>query len=97
MTLSLKERECICQFSLHHLPEIENSDFVSKEVIQAICDKHLLCETLGGDSVPLVESLSLFPEAVPESLTYFDGLPVVPSVSEDEKTGKEKQRADPAI
>lgn len=91
----MKEQERIRQFALHHLPEVENSDLVSQEVIQAICDKHLVCQSLGGDSVPQVESLSMFSETVPESFEYFDGFPIVHSVSEEEL--KEKQRADPAI
>lgn len=93
--ISQKEQERIRQFTLHHLPEEGNSVFLPTDVVQAISDKHLVRTVEDGDYIPLIESLSVSSEAIPETYECFEGFPVVPQMTEQEL--KDKQRADPAI
>ncbi|KAG1972065.1 interleukin-1 receptor accessory protein-like 1-A [Pimephales promelas] len=93
--ISQKEQERIRQFTLHHLPEEGNSVLVSSDVVQAINDKHLVRTAEDDDYIPLIESLSVSSEAIPETYGCFEGFPVVPQMTEKEL--KDEQRADPAI
>lgn len=92
---SQKEQDRIRQFTLYHSPEAANSTLVSIDVIQAICDKHSLCQAGDNSCITLVESLSMCPEAIPEDYEQMEGSSVVPCMSEQEL--KEKQRNDPAM
>lgn len=97
---SQKESERICQFALYHLSD---ADTVPQEVVQAICDRHMVTSVMDVDdgspipSLTLVESLSHQPMAIPNCFQEekVDGFPFIPSISEEEL--KQKQRADPAI
>lgn len=92
---SQNEQDCIRQFTLYHSPEVANSTLVSTDVIQAICDKHSLCQVGDNSCITLVESLSMCPEAIPKDYELIKGSSVVPCMSEQEL--KEKQRNDPAM
>lgn len=63
---SQKEQDRIRQFTLYHSPEAANSTLVPTDVIQAICDKHSLCQAGDNSCITLVESLSMCLEAIPE-------------------------------
>lgn len=89
---SQKERERIRQFTRHHLADLD--------VIQAICERNLVCQVTDNDSdsadpgITLVESLAISSDAIPNSFEQ-DGSSVIPHLSEEEL--KDKQRADPSI
>lgn len=97
--VSQKEEERIHQFLRHHLPESDDVAHVSCNTVSAVCEKHLVCPSMsfdGADSaVPLVASLAMSAEAVPDNFEQCDGFPTISSISEEEL--KQKQRADPAI
>lgn len=92
---SQKEIERIRQFALQHLSEAE---------VQAICDKHIVCNSMGVadvldgyNPVPFIESLALHPDVVPTALLdgKESGLPVIFHLTEEDL--REKQRTDPCI
>lgn len=93
--ISQKEQERIHQFTLHHLPEDDDSIMVPTDVVQAISEKHLVRTAEDGDYIPLIESISVSSDAIPETYECFEGFPVVPQLTVQEL--KDKQRADPAI
>lgn len=101
---SQKESERIWQFTLHRLSDNESlSHTVPQDVVQAICDWHIV--TIADDSnaelpnprLALVESLVHHVTAIPDSFQeeQVDGFPLILSPSEDEL--REKQSSDPAI
>ncbi len=92
---SQKEQDRIRQFTLYHSPETANSFSVSMDAIQAVCEKHSLCQAGDSNCITLVESLSMSPNAIPEDYEQMEGLSIVPCMSEQEL--KEKQRNDPAM
>lgn len=89
---SRKEQERIRQFAQHHL--------VDSDVVQAICEKHHICQEMAEDSdsanpgITLVESLALSAAAIPESFEQ-EGSCIIPHLSEEQL--KKKQRADPSL
>lgn len=97
---SQKEIERIRQFALLHLSD---ADSVPQEVVQAICDRHMVASAPDADDessspgLTLVESLSHQATAIPDCFQEeeVDGFPCIPSLSEEEL--KEKQRSDPAL
>lgn len=97
--VSQKEEERINQFLKNHSPVSDDVVHVSCNVVSAVCEKHLVCPSVDNDEhdpiVPLVTSLAMSAEAVPDSFEQCDGLPTISSISEEEL--KQKQRADSAI
>lgn len=97
---SKKELERIRQFTLNHLLD-DDVLTVPAEVIQAICDKHVVHHKsvgCGGPLFALVESLAMHVDAIPCSFDQnevCDGIPIIPTFGEDDL--KEKQRSDPII
>lgn len=97
---SQKESERICQFALYHLSD---ADDVSQDVVQAICDRHMVTSVTDADDqssnagLTLVESLSHQPAAIPDCFQEeeVDGFLFIPSFSEEEL--RQKQRSDPTI
>lgn len=79
---SQKEQDRIRQFTLYHSPEAANSALVSTDLIQAICDKHSLCQVGDNSCITLVESLSMCPEAIPKDYELMEGSSFVPCMSE---------------
>lgn len=80
---SQKEHECTDQFVQRHLSDDGSPDY-GDEVVKAICERHLVHqETQDCPSLTLVESLALYPDAVPD---YFEkeesGLPVIPQLTD---------------
>lgn len=95
---SQKEQERISQFIQHHLSEFDEAAHISHNAVSAVCEKHLLCPPVNCDaavSIPLVTSLTMSANAIPDSFECCSGLPVIPSISEEEL--QQKQRNDPAI
>ncbi len=93
--VSQKEQERIDQFTLHHLPQENDSILVPTDVVQALSDRHLVRSAEDGNYLPLIASLSVSPDAIPETYECLKGLPVVPQLTVQEL--KDKQRADKAI
>lgn len=100
--ISQKESERIWQFALRHLSDNETPDTASRDVIKAICDRHIVTVKGADAEVPnpglaLVESLAHHSTAIPDSFQeeQVDGFPLIPSLSEEEL--REKQRLDPAL
>ncbi|KAJ0064622.1 hypothetical protein NL108_011375 [Boleophthalmus pectinirostris] len=97
--VSLKEQERIRQFVKQHLPGTDPFVQVPPNVVSAICDKHLVLQPLDPDNsvltCPLVTSLSMSAQAIPNSFDQCDGFPVIQSISEEEL--KQSQRNDIAI
>ncbi|KAK7945555.1 hypothetical protein WMY93_001283 [Mugilogobius chulae] len=93
---SPKDHELIHQFVSQHLAD---ADVIAPDVIDAICQSHLVKVTPPDDScqigMTLIESLSIKADALPESYISEDHLPVVPALSHSSL--KEKQREDPSI
>lgn len=96
--VSQKEYERIQQFMQNHLTEAADSCDTATDVVQAICEKHLVRQpTDVGCGAAFVESLALYPDAVPDSYEQegdFEGLPVVSYLSGNLC---DEQRADPVI
>ncbi|XP_039883140.1 uncharacterized protein K02A2.6-like [Simochromis diagramma] len=95
--VSLKEQERIRQFVHHHLPGTDPFTHVPTQAVSAICEKHLV-QSLDTDhalACPLVTSLSMSVDAVPDSFDHCDAFPVIPSLSEEEI--RQSQTNDPAI
>lgn len=99
---SLKERERIRQFTLHHLMESEDeSPVVMAEVVKAICEKHQVVGSPQGlhciPSVTLVESLTHCVDVLPYEFQHEDehGLPSLPHLSQAALA--ELQRKDPEL
>lgn len=100
---SQKESERIRQFALYHLSDVDSPDTVPQEVVQAICDRHVVTSVReANDKSPnpgltLVESLSHQLTAIPDCYQEeeVEGFPLIPSLSEEEL--RQKQRSDPAI
>lgn len=71
--ISQKERERIQQFMHHHLSDIKASHIIPQDVIQAVCDRHIITIAEGDNAEPpdtglaLVESLAHHPTAIPDS------------------------------
>ncbi len=63
---SQKEQDRIRQFTLYHSPEMSNSISVSMDAIQAVCEKHSLCQAGDSNCITLVESLSMSPNELKE-------------------------------
>ena len=97
--VSQKEEERISQFIYRHLPESDKFTRISCKTVSAICEKHLVCPPADANSndptSPLVVSLAMSAEAIPDSFGHCDGFPVISSISEEEL--KQHQRDDPAI
>uniref|UniRef100_A0A3P9CQ39 ribonuclease H n=1 Tax=Maylandia zebra TaxID=106582 RepID=A0A3P9CQ39_9CICH len=100
--VSQKESERIRQFALTHLSG-DDKEMVSREVVQAICERHSV-NSAGLDSgsftcpgLALVESLALHATAVPDGFAgeLLNGSPLPPPMAEDEL--RQKQRLDPAL
>lgn len=91
---SQKESERIRQFALYHLSD---ADDVSQDVVQAICDRHMVTSVTDADDqssntgLTLVESLSHQPAAIPDCFQEeeVDGFPFIPSFSEEELRQKQ--------
>lgn len=95
--MSQKERERIRQFTLPHLGETECAN-LSKAVVQAICEKHLV-QRCSESPVVLVESLAIHPEAIPDSFNLDElagGCSTIPCFTHADLKD-EQQRVDPAI
>lgn len=97
---SLKEKEWIDQFTLHHLGETEFQNQVHEDVVKAVCDRHIITHPGSYNHCPvvLVESLASHAKAIPEVFQdeeHQDGCPVLPHLSDEELI--ENQRADPSI
>uniref|UniRef100_A0AAX7VQZ3 Gypsy retrotransposon integrase-like protein 1 n=1 Tax=Astatotilapia calliptera TaxID=8154 RepID=A0AAX7VQZ3_ASTCA len=100
--VSQKESERIRQFALTHLSG-DDKEMVSREVVQAICERHsvnsagLDSESFTYPGLALVESLALHATAVPDSFAeeLLNGSPLPPPMAEDEL--RQKQRLDPAL
>lgn len=97
--VSLKEQERIRQFVQRHLPGTDPFTHVPPHAVSAICEKHLVLQSLDIDhnvfTCPLVTSLSMSANAIPDSFEQCDTFPVIPSMSEEEL--RQSQRNDPAI
>ena len=97
--VSQKEEERISQFIHRHLPESDEFTRISCKTVSAICEKHLVCPPADANSndhiSPLIVSLAMSAEAIPDSFEHCDGFPVISSISEDDL--KQQQRVDPAI
>lgn len=102
--ISQKEMERIRQFAQRHLPENEGSSLIAASTVNAICDKHLVHNTINGEpadklsGTTLVLSLAQSPKAIPVSYEEEDqlgGLPVIPHLTIAELV--QKQRADTCI
>lgn len=97
--VSQKEQERIRQFVQHHLPGTGPFIHVPSHAVNAICDKHLVFQSFNADhydvTCPLVTSLSMTANAVPDSFDQCSAFPVIPSMSEEELS--QSQRSDPAI
>ncbi|KAL1266423.1 hypothetical protein QQF64_002098 [Cirrhinus molitorella] len=95
---SSKEQERIHQFMKYHLHDTADTFSVTTDVVNAICEKHLITQYADAESeVALVESLALHADAVPveyEQEGYIDGLPVMPYLPQEIR---DKQRADPVL
>lgn len=67
--------------------------------VNAICEKHLVFQSFDADlydlTCPLVTSLSMTANAVPDNFDQCSVFPVIPSMSEEELS--QSQRSDPAI
>ncbi len=96
--MSQKECERIEQFIQHHLTKAEDSVSATDEVVQAICEKHLVRQSADfGPGIALISSLSLCSDSVPDCYEQegsSDGSSVLPHLSKD--LG-DKQRADPVL
>ena len=97
--VSQKEEERISQFIYRHLPESDEFTRISCKTVSAICEKHLVCPPADANSndpiSPLIVSLAMSAEAIPDRFEHCDGFPVISSISEEDL--KQQQRADPAI
>lgn len=97
--VSLKEQERIRQFVHHHLPGTDPFTHVPSHAVNAICEKHLVLQPLDTNydalTCPLVTSLSMSANAIPDSFEQCNGFPLIPSMSEEEL--RQSQRNDPAI
>lgn len=97
---SQKESERIRQFALYHPSDPDTPRTVPQEVIQAICDRHMVTSVRGDNAegpnpgLTLVESLSHQPTAIPDCFQeeQVDGFPCIHSFSEEEL--RQKQRLD---
>uniref|UniRef100_A0A3B3H990 Gypsy retrotransposon integrase-like protein 1 n=1 Tax=Oryzias latipes TaxID=8090 RepID=A0A3B3H990_ORYLA len=97
-SISQKEQERICQFIRKHLAEPETSVLITKDAVNAACEKHIVYSNVKAEnriSHALVTSLALSADAIPESYSDCDGLPVIPGITEEEL--KQKQRSDPSL
>lgn len=99
---SKKESERIRQFTLYHLSNPESPETVPLDVIQAICERHMVTSAVANvgsttSELTLVESLTHQSTAIPDCFQQeqVDGLPIVHSISEEEL--RQKQTLDPAI
>lgn len=99
---SKKESERIRQFTLYHLSNPESPETVPLDVIQAICERHMVTSAVANvgsttSGLTLVESLTHQSTAIPDCFQQeqVDGLPIVHSISEEEL--RQKQTLDPAI
>ncbi|KAL1274976.1 hypothetical protein QQF64_027790 [Cirrhinus molitorella] len=99
---SLKERERIRQFTLHHLMESRDElPVLTTETVKAICEKHqVLMSPIGlssSSSVILVESLTHSEDALPYEFQHEEehGLPGLPHLSQAALA--ELQRKDPEL
>ncbi len=94
--VSQKEYERIQQFMQHHFTEAAETCDATNDVVQAICEMHLVRQpTDVGSGTTFVESIALHPDAVPDSYEQegdFEGLPVVSFLS---RNLCDEQRADP--
>ncbi len=93
--VSQKEQEPLDQFTLHHSPQENDSILVPTDVFQTLSDRHLVRSAEDGNNLPLTASLSVSPDAIPETYECLEGLPVVPQLTVQEL--KDKQGADKAI
>uniref|UniRef100_A0A8C8DED1 Gypsy retrotransposon integrase-like protein 1 n=1 Tax=Oryzias sinensis TaxID=183150 RepID=A0A8C8DED1_9TELE len=97
-SISQKEQERICQFIQKHLAEPESSVLITKDAVNAACEKHIVYSNVKAGnriSSALVTSLAVSADAIPESYSDCDGLPVIPGITEEEL--KQKQRSDPSL
>lgn len=99
---SKKESERIRQFTLYHLSNPESPETVPLDVIQAICERHMVTSSVTNvgsttSGLTLVESLTHQSTAIPDCFQQeqVDGFPIVHSISEEEL--RQKQTLDPAI
>ncbi len=96
--MSQKERERIGQFIQHHLTKAEDSVSATDEVVQAICEKHLVRQSADfGPGIAFISSLSLCSDSVPDCYEQegsSDGSSVLHHLSKD--LG-DKQRANPVL
>lgn len=94
--VSQKEEERISQFIKHHFPESDDFTCIFHDTVRAVCEKHLVCSpanTSQNNSVtPLLTSLTMSTEAVPDSFEQSAGFPVISSMSEEDL--KQKQTGD---
>ncbi|RXN11607.1 Retrovirus-related Pol polyprotein from transposon 412 [Labeo rohita] len=96
---SRKEQERVSRFVERHLANNDNTELVGSDVVQAICQNHLV--KIRDDSqdigVTLVESLTITADAIPDFYLSEEllGLPTIPVLSQSEL--RDKQRADSTI
>ncbi len=97
-SMSQKERKMIGQFIQHHFTKAEDSVSAMDEVVQAICEKHLIRQSADfGAGIALISSLSLCSDSVPDCYEHkgsSNGSFVLPHLSKD--LG-DKQRANPVL
>lgn len=96
---SKKEQERVSRFVERHLVDKDTTELINHDVLQAICQSHLIknIDDNKDCGFTLVESLTISTEAIPDIYGAEDehGLPTVPALSKTEL--KEKQRTDMTI
>lgn len=94
---SQKEQERINQFTQYHLADLGSPHSICDDVVKAICEGHLVHQTVDG-SITLVESLALYPDAVPDSYGQegeHGGVSTLPQLTEADLANE--QRSDPVL
>ncbi len=100
--VSQKEHERVQQFISRHSADDEKLTQIVPEVVQAVCESHLLRHDPENNShepcVALVESLAMHADAIPavfEQEESAEGTSTIQHLSREEL--KQKQRADPSL
>ncbi|RXN35846.1 Retrovirus-related Pol polyprotein from transposon 412 [Labeo rohita] len=95
--LSTKEIERIEKFVQYHTNDTNASSITDPGVVKAICEKHLVQQN-NDPAYPLVMSLAIHPDAVPDCYVQDDvliGSSAMSHLTKEELA--EKQRSDPVI
>lgn len=95
--VSLEERERMKKFASHHLSSSPDHLDLPPDTITALCSRHLVKADGSLSSVPLVESLALHADAVPDAYgeVVALGCSIIPTFSEADL--QHHQRSDPVL